>query len=59
MWPAVWPGVSITRAGERADFDGVALADGFVDMRDALRLAARRDHAALVCLPSSCAMPPV
>ena len=48
MWPAVWPGVSITRACERADFHGVALADGFIDQRDALRFVARRDDAALV-----------
>ena len=48
MCPAVWPGVSMTRAFERADAHVVALAHRFIDMRDALRLAARRDNAAFV-----------
>ncbi len=48
MCPAVWPGVSMTRAFERADAHCVALAHRFVDMGNALRLGARRDHAAFV-----------
>ena len=34
--------------GERAHFYCVALANGFIDQRDALRFVARRDHPALV-----------
>ncbi len=48
MCPAVWPGVSMTPAFERADLHRVALADCLVDMRDALRFVARRDDAAFV-----------
>ena len=59
MWPAVWPGVSMTRACERADLHRIALADCFVDQRDALRFVARRDHAALVALLQFAGMPAV
>ena len=34
--------------GEHAHFHGVALANGFIDQRDALRFVARRDDPALV-----------
>ncbi len=44
----MWPGVSITRALERADTDHIALAHGLIDVGDALRFVARRYHPALV-----------